>query len=77
MSFMVSYLPVANAAANWSTKEMAKTTGGENYIGIRVSEEILEQLQYICKANDRNYSSQVRTLIRQEYLTLTRKEQDQ
>jgi hypothetical protein len=61
----------------WS-KIMAKTTDGENYIGIRVSEEILEQLQYICKANDRNYSSQVRTLIRQEHLKLTKpQEQNQ
>ncbi len=51
---------------------MAKTTDGENYVGIRVSEELLEHLQYICKANDRNYSSQVRTLIRQEYLKLTK-----
>lgn len=53
-------------------KIMAKTTDGENYVGIRVSEELLEHLQYICKANDRNYSSQVRTLIRQEYLKLTK-----
>lgn len=49
---------------------MAKTADGKNYIAVRMEDDQLKELEFVCAANMRSMSAQIRYLIRMEYLNL-------